>query len=269
MLRVYKYVLGPILLGQAKWLRRTALRLPEADGPRGGLEGNQRSAITPARLLFVGDSSVAGVGVKHQEQALAQPAARLLAQRIERLVGWQLVAKSGVNVQEALCLLQHSALRPADVLVTGLGTNDVTSQRRPQQFLDDYARLIDTVCGRTGARSIVVTGLPPLRILPAAPQPLRWYLGCYAAQLDDALRNWLCGYPNSRYISLEWAAKPLEMARDRFHPGVGQYYHWAELVALSIAELLQADDPRMAVNRVDKGAITSSNRTAAIQSNAG
>jgi hypothetical protein len=57
---------------------------------------------------------------------------------------------------------------PADYLITALGTNDVTSQRRPDQFLRDYALLADTLRRRTGAIGLVVTGLPPLRILPAA-----------------------------------------------------------------------------------------------------
>src|SRR6185437_14370723 len=99
-------------------------------------------------------------------------------------VAWQLVAKSGVNTSEALDMLKHSDLRPADYLVTALGTNDVTSQRRPSQFLQDYVALADTLRRRTGAVGLVVTGLPPLRILPAAPHPLRWYLGRYAIHLD-------------------------------------------------------------------------------------
>lgn len=107
MLRLYKYCLGPILLIQSRHLRKTALRLPEAAGPR---DGSITSANTsrPIRLLFVGDSSAAGVGVDRQDQALAFPTAERLAARLGTSVEWQLLAKSGINTQQALKLLARS-----------------------------------------------------------------------------------------------------------------------------------------------------------------
>src|ERR1700756_5186887 len=108
MLTLYKFGLGPILLAQARWLRRTALRLPEAAGPRSGMEGATDGAAEPLRILVVGDSSAAGVGVAEQANALAQPVARLLAVATGRPVAWQLVAKSGVNTREAFDLLTRS-----------------------------------------------------------------------------------------------------------------------------------------------------------------
>jgi lysophospholipase L1-like esterase len=238
MLNVYKTALGPILLMQAWWLRRTALRLPEATGPRNGIEGECDSAAEPLRILVVGDSSAAGVGVSSQAEALAQPVAKLLATRTGRPVAWQLIAKSGVNTSEALALLAHSELCPADYLITALGTNDVTSQRSPSQFMRDYVLLADALRKRTSAVGLVVTGLPPLRILPAAPHPLRWYLGRCAIRLDQALRDWIERDSMARYVSLEWAAHPKEMAQDGFHPGPAQYRHWAGLVTEQIQALL-------------------------------
>ncbi|MFM0281502.1 SGNH/GDSL hydrolase family protein [Paraburkholderia sediminicola] len=179
-----------------------------------------QDALQPAlRILVVGDSSAAGVGVDDQAQALAQPVAKLLAIKLGRPITWQLVAKSGVNTEESLALLRQSELGSADFLVIALGTNDVTSQRAPRQFLQDYRRLVEEVRRRTGIVGLVATGLPPLRILPAAQHPLRWYLGRYAARLDRMLQRWISQDAAARYVSLDWAAKPLEMARDRFHPG--------------------------------------------------
>ncbi|MBT9569487.1 MAG: SGNH/GDSL hydrolase family protein [Thiobacillus sp.] len=237
MLSLYKYALGPILLLQSHRLRKTALRLPEAAGPRAGCIDSV-SPARPLRLLFVGDSSAAGVGVPSQEQALAIQASAFLSTQLRRPVEWQLLAKSGVNTHQALSLLRLSALQPADVLITALGTNDVTSQRTGAQFLADYHALVGQVRRLCGIHSVVVTGLPPLRILPAAPHPLRWYLGKYAASLDKKLRDWVGTEACFRYVSLEWAAVPEAMARDKFHPGPEQYRHWARMVANSIAELL-------------------------------
>ena len=91
---------------------------------------------------------------------------------------------------------------------------------------------------RTGAVGMVITGLPPLRILPAAPHPLRWYLGQYAIRLDRVLQRWVNLHPTRRYVSLAWASNPAEMAIDRYHPGPGQYRRWSELVCDEIVALL-------------------------------
>ncbi|NUU02135.1 SGNH/GDSL hydrolase family protein [Herbaspirillum robiniae] len=234
MLILAKILLGPLLLAQGKWLRKTALRLPEAAGPRLGVEHPPgAAAAAPAealRLLVVGDSSAAGVGVEHQEQALALPLARHLAARSGRAVAWQLVAQSGVNSLEALDLLARHEIGPAAVLVVALGTNDVTSQMPPRQYVANLRLLAERLMARAGVAHIVFTGLPPLHTLPAAPQPLRWYLGRYARKLDSALRAWIAQDPTLRYCSLQWAL-PHEMAIDKFHPGHGQYAQWARMAA--------------------------------------
>lgn len=236
LLRLYKYGLGPVLLLQARRLRKTALRLPEAAGPRAGSVPSSKPA-RPIRLLFVGDSSAAGVGVETQEQALALQTSELLAARLDMPVEWKLLAKSGVNTEQALRLLPH-LVKPIDVLITALGTNDVTSQRSGAQFLADYKTLVNRVRQQCNNLAVVITGLPPLRILPAAPHPLRWYLGKYAASLDAKLKRWVQSESAFRYVSLDWAAVPQDMAKDKFHPGLGQYRHWANLVVESITELM-------------------------------
>lgn len=229
-----KLALGPLLLAQGRRLRRTALRLPEAEGARTGEVGAGERTL---RVLFVGDSSAAGVGVAAQAQALAEPAARRLAALTGARVTWQLVARSGVNTAEARALVRSIALQPADLLVTALGVNDVTSQRTPRQFLSDMRALWCELQQATGVRAWVASGLPPLHALPVAPQPLRWYLGRCAQQLDRALRRWIEQLPAARFCSLQWA-KAAEMADDGFHPGPRQYAEWSCTVAELAAQLV-------------------------------
>lgn len=84
-LTLAKLLLAPLLIWQGRRVRATALRLPEAAGER-SLDGGA------LRLLIVGDSSAAGVGAAHQDEALAGCLARSLAAQLGRPVGWQLVA---------------------------------------------------------------------------------------------------------------------------------------------------------------------------------
>jgi lysophospholipase L1-like esterase len=237
LMSIYKIMLGPVLLAQGRKVRRTTLRLAEAAGQRSGLVVIE-SVHSELKLLFVGDSTMAGVGVQHQTAALASQVASVLANRLVRSVRWQLVAQSGVNTSQALEFVKGQELLPADVLVTALGTNDVTSQRKSYQFIADYEALVNALSKRVGANFAVISGLPPLHLTPAIPQPLRWYLGRYAYMLDEGLRRWIAPQRNVAYVSLQWASNSKDMAADGYHPGENQYRVWADLIAERIATLL-------------------------------
>lgn len=232
-----KFLLGPVLLIQGRRVRNTALRLPEAAGPRSGVIGD---AQNPLRILFVGDSSAAGVGVREQQLAWAQPAAEAVARMADRAVAWQLVARSGVNTREALALLKAAPVQPADVLVTALGVNDVTSQRSARQFIDDTLALHDWVREHCGARLVVRVGIPPMDRFTALPQPLRWYLGQCATRLDAALNAELAGRAGVNFINLRDPALAAvgELAEDGYHPGPLQYRAMAQTTAREVMALL-------------------------------
>lgn len=230
MLTVYKAILAPALILQGKYLRKTAIRLPEPAGDRSGLIAVEGRSSQPLRLLFVGDSSAAGVGVDWQHEALAQQTAERVAADSQNSVCWELIAKAGANTRDAIELVKSHPAAPADVVISALGVNDVTSQNSAKRFINDYKELLAVVAQRTGATAAVVSGLPPLHILPAAPQPLRWYLGQCAKRLDSALQGLTRESTSVGFVSLAWA-KASDMARDKFHPGKSQYRHWAQLVA--------------------------------------
>lgn len=222
-----KLALGPVLLPQARWVRHSAARLPEPAGPREGRVGTGDKAV---RLLVLGDSSAAGVGVSLQSQALAMPLAQALAERLGGAVAWQLVARSGVNTAEARDMLANARLNRADVVVSVLGVNDVSSQVSAQRFTRDTQLLWDEVRLRTGARWAVVCGLPPMHMLHAVPHPLRWYLGRYAAMLDSAIEAW-AHREGLGFCGLRWASDPSDLAADGFHPGPGLYPQWSRRLA--------------------------------------
>jgi lysophospholipase L1-like esterase len=222
-----KLALGPVLLPQARWLRRTALRLPEAAGPREGRVGEGDPVL---RVLVVGDSAAAGVGVADQAQALAVQLAHSLSARLGGAVGWQLVAQSGVNTAECRALAAGANMGPADVVVTVLGVNDVSSQTSATRFAQGLSMLWSELRQRTGARQIVVCGVPPMHLFPAIPQPLRWYLGRYALWLDLAARRWT-DEEGLGFCPVDWEAKEGFVAADGFHPGEALYPLWAQRLA--------------------------------------
>lgn len=237
-----KIALGPVLLAQGRRVRREALRLPEAAGPRAGGFG---SGPEPLRLLLVGDSATAGVGAQHQRDALAGQLAERLAETTGHLE-WQLVARSGIDTAEATAMLdaawaeRGSALR-ADVVVVGLGVNDVTGQVAAPLWLKRLDALVERLQGRHGARLIVLNGLPPMHRFPALPQPLRWYLGACARGHDRALRQWAADRPGLLVHGFPPIEDVAAMATDGFHPGPLAYRVWAGSLAQVIASATVSD----------------------------
>jgi lysophospholipase L1-like esterase len=222
-----KILLGPLLLWQGRRVRATALRLPEAAGPR-------EQPGQGLRLLIVGDSSAAGVGASHQAEALAGQLAQALAARLGQPVGWQLIAASGHRSEQALAQLEASTLAPADLLVTALGVNDVVDQVDPRQALAALDRITALARERAGVRLALHCGAPPMQAFPLLPQPLRWFFGRQAAQFNDALGAALAQQPSRRLVLLPEAMRrdaAALMAEDGFHPGPEGYRLWAEALA--------------------------------------
>lgn len=242
--------LAPLLWWQGRRVRRVAMRLPEAPGEREGIAGGGMDPApapdrAPLRLLVVGDSSAAGVGVDHQAEALAAPLADALARRLHRPVLWRLQARSGHRVHDLLAALQASSPAPAaEVMLVVAGVNDASAMARTGAWLRALDSLDATARERCGVRHVWHSALPPMGRFPLLPQPLRWVMGRHAARLDAALQAHVRGHPARRYAALP--ALPGEsagavpagwVAADGFHPGPLAYRAWA----LSLAEAMAAE----------------------------
>jgi lysophospholipase L1-like esterase len=232
-----KLVLGPVLIAQGMYVRAATPLLPEPAGERRGVSG----AGPILRLLVLGDSAAAGVGVAHQTEALLGQLVATLAASFE--VHWALIAKTGATSAKTLAHLDEAPTELFDVVVTSLGVNDVTSGRTCPQFLTDQAALLDQLQSKFGAGLVVVSGFPPVRFFPALPQPLRWYLGRECQRYDAALAEFVksrrgCTYyaqPAETLTERGLSAKDV-MASDGFHPGAPVYANWAGDVAVLIKE---------------------------------
>lgn len=226
-----KLALAPLLVLQALHARRKAPVLPEAAGPRSGAAGQG----APLRLLVVGDSSAAGVGVQRQSQALAGPMARYLAEATGTRVHWRLVARSGVTTAQALDLLRGEGPLQADVAVVVTGVNDVVEQVPSQRAVRAREALADELRNRTGVRHVVFVALPPLHQFPALPRPLRWIAGADARRHDRALADWAGTRRDVSHANWGLQLNRGVMAHDGFHPGPPAYRQCATMLARHIA----------------------------------
>lgn len=221
-------LLWPLIATQALWVAARATRLPEAAGPRQGQAGQG----APLRLLILGDSSAAGVGVVHQEQALA---GRLVARlSCSHAVHWHLWARSGLTTSGALRWLCAHQQQGFDVAVLALGVNDVKNAMHITRWKANYPRLIQTLKTRFGVEHIYASGVPPLGDFPLLPQPLAAVLGTRASAFDTALAE-ICAHDRqSHHIPFNAPFDPALVASDGFHPSAELYDRWADELAARI-----------------------------------
>lgn len=223
-----RLALSPLLLAQGLSVRANAVRLPEAAGPRTGRLGSGPKLS----LLILGDSSAAGVGVDHQNDALAGQLAVLLANHFT--LDWQLVAKTGATTRTALQWLETHPPAPIDIVVTALGVNDVTHAVPYPLWLRQQNRMFARINTLFAPRRVYVSGVPPLGDFPILPQPLRWSLGTQARRFDAGLARLTEMSARLSHILFDSPLVPSQMAQDGFHPGPEIYTLWAKEMASRI-----------------------------------
>jgi len=217
--------LAPLLVAQALWVRRKALKLPEPPGARAGTTGNG----PPLRLLITGDSSAAGVGAPSQTQALCGQLVARLATR--HTVTWRLVAKTGATTSSTLRTLAAQPPDRFDLAVVALGVNDVTRATSRRQWVARQTALLDLLVDRFGVTRILVSGLPPMGRFPLLPHPLRWVLSRHADRLDTALADLTARHAVAGHVPAEFPGDPAYVAKDGFHPSPVAYAEWASVLA--------------------------------------
>ena len=220
--------LAPILLWQGRKVRQRTLRLPEAAGARTGSLGQG----LPLRVLLLGDSAAAGVGVSRQEEALAGQLAAQLSSEYQ--VAWQLLAESGLKCQQLLSKLDDLTVQPYDCVVLSIGVNDVTAGTKDQQWLAQLKQLQERLRRDFNVQHIFISAIPPMQYFTALPAPLSGYLGRRAQRLNRLTAQLAERDDGLYFMPIELGVDPQMLAADGFHPSGEAYRLWAEHVAARI-----------------------------------
>ncbi|TFW00611.1 SGNH/GDSL hydrolase family protein [Oxalobacteraceae bacterium OM1] len=222
----------PLLVVQGRRTRRVTPRLPEAQGPTQGCTHADADGRT-LRLLTVGESPVAGVGVDTHESGITGQLARALAERSGMPVAWHAIGRNGATAREALVELVPLVPRaPVDIAMIAFGVNDTTEFRPVHRWRHDLAALIEAVTARAQPRCLILAGVPEVGRLPALPQPLRAVMGMKARALDMVTRRLAATLPGTIYVPVGMDPdRPDHIASDGYHPSAAGCAVWAQVVA--------------------------------------
>jgi len=217
-----KLVCAPVLLLQGKWVKFNIVKLPEPKQNQSGHCG-----VGPTlKVMLLGDSSAAGVGVSEAQHAL-------LGQLLYRLsdkysVNYQMMAKSGKTTVELIGDIEQVDAENIDVVITALGVNDVTNQVPVKLWEKQQRQLIELIQQKFSPDKIIMSGLPPVGDFPALPWPLSAYMGLYADVLNETLQTITAQFENVLFHSLRNYPAEAQPAIDGFHPGAKVYELWAQ-----------------------------------------
>ena len=231
--------LSPLLARQARRVRQRTPRLAEASGDSTGIELTA-DATDLLRLLVVGESTAAGVGVTDLRDALPCQLAVALAARRQCNVAWSMSARTGATASFAAQKLAPVAPMGQDIAVLMVGVNDALKFTSRQTWRTDIDQLINELEKhvRPGGQ-VVLAGLPDLGRFGTFPQPLRAVLGWQARALDRDLETIARRSASVIYLAMPPVSSPKLFAEDRFHPNAAAY----QVLAAYFADTLATTKP--------------------------
>ncbi|GGD05709.1 SGNH/GDSL hydrolase family protein [Halopseudomonas salina] len=228
-------VLAPVLLYQGRRTRRITPRLPDGSGTPGGQYGE---GTPERRILVLGESTAASVGVATHDQGLASQLARLIHQHSASTTAWHTFGVNGIRLQALNGALVKAELPPADLVLLSMGVNDATGFTSRNRFRQQLIALRQMLAARYSA-PLVLLGVPPMHSFTALPSPLRQVMGWRARQLDDVYAR-LAHERTGDFIHLRYplVTDPDLLASDGYHPGLKGYRHIAEALMQEGIDLL-------------------------------
>lgn len=223
------WLLAPVALPQGLRLRRTALRLPAAQGDVGEIEGPEGEE--PLRVVVVGDSVAAGVGLDHHEESMAGLVARGLAERHGRAATWTVIGFSGATAGEATRFFAgRPELGTADVVLVSIGVNDTKNLHPARRWRRELGELLDAVVDAAPRADVLLFGIPPMDRLPALPRPLADFLGARSREFDRIGREVAALRPRVRRVEGELKPGAEWFATDGIHPSARLHRQFADAV---------------------------------------
>jgi len=241
-----KYILGaivsipllPIIYFQGKKVRASVPKLPEAKGNE-GMVGEGR----PFKMLAIGESTIAGVGVKTHEEGFTGAMAKELAACLNVKISWKVYARSGYTAARVRSKLLPKILdQNIDLIVIGLGGNDAFTLNRPWVWVRDVKGIIEDLQEKYPATPIVFANMPPIKLFPAFTPAIHFVLGNLVEIHGEALGKLVQSMPNVYYnsdvITLDrwlkrWNIDPetAQFFSDGVHPSKLTYQTWGKDLA--------------------------------------
>ena len=250
-----KYTIGalltipllPVLYLQGRRIRSVIPDLPEA-ADREGACAPYDSEARQLKMLVIGESTMAGVGVATHREGFAGALAEELSHLHRANIHWTVSARSGYTARQVRDdLLAKVPITSPDLVVIGLGGNDAFHLHTPSHWRKQVTGLIADLRTKFPGAFLVFCNMPPIKEFPAFTPLLRFTIGNLVEIFGEELKTIALNYDNvffySRVITAsDWierlgmTASVEDFFSDGVHPSGLTYQTWAKDLAAAIHE---------------------------------
>lgn len=236
----YSWAMFPVYAWQGVRLRMRIERLLPAPVPTmGAFEGNSETV----RLLVMGDSTVASVGMEKLEDTLAFNIAKAINERAGWPVQWRAAGGNSATASDIRDhILPHVEERDWTHVALLVGINDMKNFHVVRRFKRDFGSLIYALRTRYPRAKIIWCPIPDMRQCPALPTALGRILAA-RAELINAMGARMCRERGAIATEPVPPQSSDAFARDGFHPNGNGYRIWGRHVAQWIAPPEGLSDP--------------------------
>lgn len=204
--------------------------------------GTTAVGAAPLHVVWIGDSTAAGVGASSAGSSLSRQVGRRLADDLGRPVAVEVVAVSGARVDDVVRTQLPLVDPAADVVFVSVGANDTTHLTPTGAFAESYRALL---AGLPPDAVVVSLGVPDIGSVTRLAQPLRaiagWRGGAYDAIVaEEVARAGALRVDIASGTGPAFRADPDRLlAADRYHPSDAGYGVWADVVVPVVAPRLR------------------------------
>ena len=244
---IFSIPLLPLMYFQGKRIQARMPKLPEAEGIEGQCESKLKTTNC-LKLITIGESTIAGVGVKTHEEGLTGTIANELSRLYDLNISWKVYARSGYTASRVeKKLIPRITERQVDLIIIGLGGNDAFTLNRPSKWTTQIRSLITSIKLRFPEAIIVFCNMPPIKEFPAFTSLIKFTVGNLVEILGEELQKTVNEYENTFYfgekITLKgWINKfqlnvnKGDFFSDGVHPSKLTYQTWAKAIAIELWE---------------------------------
>ncbi len=240
------FPLLPIMFYQGKRIMSSVPKLPEAKGIEGKVNANLKTEKS-IRLVTIGESTIAGVGVETHEEGFTGTLAKELSSLLQVNVNWKVYARSGYTAAKVLKKIVPKINEDSiEIIVIGLGANDAFTLNSPKKWSKEILSLIENLRSKHPKSAIVFCNMPPIKEFPAFTSLIKFTIGNLVELLGQELKILVKEHENVFYfgerITLEeWIkkfqpnGKKADFFSDGVHPSKLTYQIWAKDIAIRIS----------------------------------
>lgn len=224
----------PVYLWQGLGVRRKSTRLaPPHQKPVVEIKGKG----TTLNILFIGDSSAAGVGVETFEDGVSGRLPHLIKQKTGRSVFQRTTGNnSATSGQIRDVVVPHLEPGNFNYIVLSIGTNDAKNFHTGRRFRKEFGTLLYALQAKYPQSTIIWQGLIDMEGVPILPSPLNKILGIRSRLLRKCGKT-LCQERSALAPDTKWKPISENFSSDGFHASAEGYRVWAEELADYILQL--------------------------------